>query len=82
MAFAVLFFSEGFAYNYIKILMFADIHSKGLWFYLPILCSLIVNTSMFALTIKEVCVLDMTLKDLGMESRDDKMDRYYLVFFR
>ena len=66
--------------NYIKILMFADIHSKGLWFYLPILCFLNFNASMFALTAKEISAMDATLKEMGMDTRDDEMDRYYLVF--
>ena len=38
-------------------------------------CSLIVNIVMFALTVKEVCALDDKMKDLGMETRDQEMDR-------
>ena len=60
----------------IYFLTFADIHSKGLWLYFPIGVSLIVNTVMFGLTVKEICILDITLKEMGMKTRDEEMDRY------
>ena len=38
-------------------------------------CSLIANTVLFAMTVKEICVMDTTLKEMGMETRDNEMDR-------
>ena len=38
-------------------------------------CSLIANTVLFAMTVKEICAMDATLKDMGMDTRDNEMDR-------
>ena len=32
---------------------------------------------MFALTVKEICVMDSTMRDMGMPYRDNEMDRYW-----
>ena len=38
-------------------------------------CSLIANAILFAMTLKEICAMDATLKDMGMDTRDNEMDR-------
>ena len=54
---------------------FADIHAKALWLYFPMACSLIANAVLFALTVKEICTMDATLRKLGVDTRDNEMDR-------
>ena len=39
-------------------------------------CLLIVNIVMFALTVKEVCMLDNTIKKIATESRYVEIDRF------
>ena len=55
--------------------IFADVHAKAVWFFLPIGVSLIANTVMFALTVKEICALDTTAREMGMANREKEMDR-------
>ena len=50
-------------------------YAKALWLYFPIACSLIANTVLFAMTVKEICSMDAELKELGMDTRDNEMDR-------
>ena len=38
-------------------------------------CALIANTVLFCMTLKELCAMDKTLKELGMDIRDNDMDR-------
>ena len=42
-------------------------------------CSLIANTVLFAMTVKEICSMDAELKELGMDTRDNEMDRWIIV---
>ena len=56
-------------------LFFADVHAQAVWFFLPIGVSLIANTIMFGLTVKEICALDITAREMGMANREQEMDR-------
>jgi hypothetical protein len=61
-------------------LFFLDIESKGIWFFLPIGIALLINTVIFALTCRAVCVLDKQARDLGITSgqRSKNMERYVI----
>ena len=39
-------------------------------------CGLIIDIVMFALTVKEICALDITIKEIATESRYVEIDRF------
>ena len=63
------------------ITFFLGKESKFVWFYMPIMLLLILNTVMFTLTVKSVCLLDKQKRDLGLTSgqRSMEMERSVLT---
>ena len=56
------------------ITFFLGKESKFVWFYMPIMLLLILNTVMFTLTVKSVCLLDKQKRDLGLTSGQRSME--------
>ena len=51
--------------------------SKALFFYFPMSVALLINIVMFSLTVKTVCEMDKTARDLGITTgqRSKEMER-------
>ena len=53
--------------------------SKFVWFLLPIMLLLILNTVMFTLTVRNICLLDKQKRDLGLSTGQRSMEMERLV---